>query len=315
MERLILAKGQALARVAAGVLALAMWGAAMAWIVWRALQGLMSLGEVVLFYQAFTRGQGLMRTLLNNVGQIYANSLFIKDLFEFLEFEPKVVDPPHAIPAPFTLKEGIRFQGVTFSYPGSTRTALDHLDMFVPASQMAAVAGPNGAGKSTLLKLLCRFYDPGAGSIALDGTDIRQMATDELRSRITVLFQFPVHYHASAGQNIAYGDMFGILDAAAIENAARAAGAHEVVSRLPRGYDTLLGKWFAEGAELSGGEWQRIALARAFVREAPALSLTIQPARWTPRPRLNGLTGLEPSYKIEPPSSSLTDSPLPCEQT
>ena len=315
MERLILAKGQALARVAAGVLALAMWGAAMAWIVWRALQGLMSLGEVVLFYQAFTRGQGLMRTLLNNVGQIYANSLFIKDLFEFLEFEPKVVDPPHAIPAPFTLKEGIRFQGVTFSYPGSTRTALDHLDMFVPASQMAAVAGPNGAGKSTLLKLLCRFYDPGAGSIALDGTDIRQMATDELRSRITVLFQFPVHYHASAGQNIAYGDMFGILDAAAIENAARAAGAHEVVSRLPRGYDTLLGKWFAEGAELSGGEWQRIALARAFVREAPALSLTSQPARWTPGPRLNGLTGLEPSYKIEPPSSLLTDSPLPCEQT
>ena len=273
MERLVLAKGQALARIGAGVLALAMSGAAMAWIVWRALQGLMSLGEVVLFYQAFTRGQGLMRTLLNNVGQIYANSLFIRDLFEFLELEPKVVNPPHPAPAPPALMEGIRFRGVTFSYPGSERTALGQLDLVVPAGKTVAVVGPNGAGKSTLLKLLCRFYDPDVGCIELDGTDIRDMATDELRSRITVLFQFPVHYHSTAGQNIAFGDMTGKPDADAIERAARAAGVHEVIGRRPRGYDTLLGKWFAEGAELSGGEWQRIALARAFVREAPIIVL------------------------------------------
>ena len=153
----MLAKGQALARIGGGLLALAMSSAAMIWILWRALQGLMSLVEVVLFYQAFTRGQGLMRTLLNNLGQIYANGLFIRDPFEFLELEPKVVDPPRAAPAPSVLREGIRFRAVTFSYPGSKGTALDHLDLVVPAGQTVAIVGPNGAGKSTLLKLLCRF--------------------------------------------------------------------------------------------------------------------------------------------------------------
>ena len=273
MEYLGLAKGQGLARIGAGSLALAVSGAAMAWIVWRALLGLMSLGEVVLFYQAFTRGQGLMRSLLNNIGQIYGNSLFIRDLFEFLELEPKIVEPLRPVQAPWVLKQGIRFRRVTFRYPGSERLALDDLDLVIPAGETVAVVGPNGAGKSTLIKLLCRFYDPVAGCIELDGIDIRELSIDELRRRITVLFQFPVLYHATAGQNIALGDTTGNPTAAEIEEAAWAAGAQEVISKLPRGYDTLLGKWFSEGTELSGGEWQRIALARAFVRKAPIIAL------------------------------------------
>jgi ATP-binding cassette subfamily B protein len=272
-ERLELAKGQGLARVGAGWLALAVSGGAMAWMVWRALLGLVSLGDLVLFYQAFNRGQGLMRSLLNNIGQIYGNSLFIRDLFDFLALEPKVVNPPHPAPAPAFLKQGIRFRGVTFHYPGSDRAALQDCNLIVPAGQTVAIVGANGAGKSTLVKLLCRFYDPEAGCIELDGVDIRALSIDELRRRIAVLFQFPVHYHATASWNIALGDLRAAPNAAEIEAAARSSGAHDLITSLPRGYDTLLGKWFADGTDLSAGEWQRIALARAFVRQAPILIL------------------------------------------
>jgi len=272
-ERLELARGQGIARIVAGSLGLVVSGAAMAWMVWRALQGLVTLGDLVLFYQAFNRGQGLMRTLLSNVGQIYSNSLFIRDLFEFLELEPKVVDPPHPAPAPPLLKEGIAFRGLTFHYPGSERAALQDFDLTIPAGRTVAIVGANGAGKSTLVKLLCRFYDPGSGRIELDGIDIRRFSIEELRRQITVLFQFPVPYHATAAENIALGALRARPDSADIEAAARGAGAHEVITRLPKGYDNLLGKWFADGAELSVGEWQRVALARAFVRQAPIVVL------------------------------------------
>lgn len=273
LERLALAKGQGVARVGAGSLALVVTGAATAWMVWRAVQGLATLGDLALFYQAFNRGQGLMRVLLNNVGQIYSNSLFIRDLFEFLELQPQVAEPARPARTPDILTQGISFNGVTFHYPGSDRPALQGFDLTVPAGQTVALVGANGAGKSTVVKLLCRFYDPSAGTIELDGTNIRDMPTEELRRRITVLFQFLVPYHATAAQNIALGDIHGMPGAAEVERAARDAGAHEVIERLPMGYETLLGKWFADGTELSAGEWQLIALARAFVRQAPIMVL------------------------------------------
>jgi ATP-binding cassette subfamily B protein len=242
-------------------------------MVWQVLQGLASLGDLALFYQAFTRGQNLMRSLLRNVGQIYSNSLFLGNLFEFLELEPQIVDPPKPLPASSTLKEGIHLRRIRFRYPGSERVVLHDFDLTIPAGQIVAIVGANGAGKSTLLKLLCRFYDPEAGSIELDGIDIRHLSLDELHRQITVLFQLPVFYHATAGLNIAIGDLKASPSAVQIEAAARSAGAHEFIARLPRGYDTLLGKWFADGTELSGGEWQRIALARAFLRQAPIVVL------------------------------------------
>ena len=136
-----------------------------------------------------------------------------------------------------------------------------------------AIVGPNGAGKSTLVKLLCRFYDPAGGSVELDGVDLRAMSVEELRRRITVLFQFPVSYHATAGQNIAFGDLSHASSQDEVESAARGAGVHDTIARLPSGYDTLLGKWFVDGTDLSAGEWQRVALARAFVRQAPIIVL------------------------------------------
>jgi ATP-binding cassette subfamily B protein len=182
-----------------------------------------------------------------------------------------VIDPP--APAPASARRDICFRDVTFHYPGSQRVALEGFSMTVPAGQVAAIVGANGAGKSTLVKLLCRFYDPAAGTIELDGVDIRALALDDLRRLVTVLFQAPLEYHATVGENIAMSDRAAGSSAGAIEQAARGAGAHEVIERLPEGYDTLLGKWFADGTALSGGEWQRIALARAFLRQAAIVVL------------------------------------------
>jgi ATP-binding cassette subfamily B protein len=275
-ERLQLVRDEALAKLAANGAALLVAGGAMVWMVWRALQGLATLGDLTLFYQAFNRGQGLMRSLLENLGQIYGNSLFLGDLFEFLALEPQVVDParPAKLPArPSGGPQGlaVNFQGVTFRYPGSRQEAVSELTLQIPAGQIAAIVGPNGAGKSTLVKLLCRFYDPEAGSVALDGVDVRALSLADLRRHITVLFQEPVRYQATVMENVGLDGQ--APHRAAIEAAVQAAGAEEIVARLPHGYDTLLGRWFEGGTDLSVGEWQRIALARALLRRTPLIVL------------------------------------------
>jgi ATP-binding cassette subfamily B protein len=271
-ERVQLARQQGVAETFAGASALLVTGAALAWMLWRAAQGFVSLGDLALFYQAFNQGQRLMRTLLENAGQIYSNILFIGNLFEFLALEPQVVDPAAVQPLPAP-RGAIRFQGVSFHYPGSERLALRDFDLAIPAGRVVAIVGPNGAGKSTLIKLLCRFYDPDAGRVTFDGLDLHDLSLETLRRQITVLFQEPVRYNATAAQNIALGDLVARAGPAEIEAAAVAAGADEPVRRLPKGYETLLGKWFAGGAELSVGEWQRLALARAFLRQAQLIIL------------------------------------------
>ena len=272
-EHLRLLRRQNFAIAGAGVSGVLISGAAMAWMVWRALQGFITLGDLVLFYQAFYRGQSLIRSLMGTAGQIYASNLFLRDLFEFLELRPEVLDPPRPVAAPSSLKQGVRFVDVSFRYPGAEKAALEHLNLTISAGDTVAIVGPNGAGKSTLLKLLCRFYDPEHGRIELDGVDIKEMALEDLRREITVLFQSPVPYHATARENITLGHMRSPLSEGQIESAARDAGAHDLIRRLPQGYDTLLGKWFVNGTELSGGEWQRMALARAFARQAPIMIL------------------------------------------
>ncbi len=276
-EQIHLAWTHALAELAASTVALLVAVACLAWMLWRAVTGAVSLGDVALFYVAFSHGQRLLRSLLGGVGQIYYSVLFLGNLFELLDLRPQVRDPPHPRPAP-ALAGGksafeIRFHDVTFRYPGSPHASLRDLNLRIPPGQIAAIVGPNGAGKSTLLKLICRFYDPEAGRIELDGVDVRELALDELRSLITVLFQEPVHYNATVAENIALDRLAAASARADIERAARAAGAEELVRRLPSGYETLLGKWFAGGVELSAGEWQRLALARAFLRPAPVVIL------------------------------------------
>ncbi|WP_089717852.1 ABC transporter ATP-binding protein [Candidatus Entotheonella palauensis] len=267
-----LALEQALAQWAAGLFGLLALAVVMGWTLWQSMRGELSMGDVVLMYQAFQNGQNLARTLLSSFNQLYGNMLFLDNLSTFLGFEPQVVDAPTTVPMPKTLCTGIHFDHVTFAYPGSDRIALDDFSCTLPAGKTVALVGTNGAGKSTVIKLLCRFYDPNAGQVYVDGTNLRQFSLTEMRRQITVLFQQPVQYHTTAAKNIAMGDLGPSPGDREIRTAAEAAGADVPIERLPQGYDTLLGKQFS-GAELSGGEWQRLALARAFLRQAHIIVL------------------------------------------
>ncbi len=271
-ERLHLTRRQGFAELAASLIALIVIASALGWMVWKASQGLVTLGELALIYAAFNQGQGLMRTLLENAGQLYGNSLFLGNLFEFLAL-PSDCRGGTPWPPQRDIQRGITFNRVSFNYPDTTRNALDDFTMTIPSGKIVAIVGPNGAGKSTLLKLLCRFYDPDEGSIAIDGKDLKEFPIDDLRRSITVLFQQPFHYNSTVRDNIRYGDLNLDATEAEINAAIRAAGAEEIISRLPDKERTLLGRWFAGGTELSVGEWQRIALARAFLRRAPIIIL------------------------------------------
>ncbi len=272
-ERVKLAKDESLANLSASAIALLITAVALTWMVWKVFQGRVTLGNLALFYQAFNQGQGVMRNLLGNLGQVYSNMLFLGNLFEFLELQPQVVDSPSPRLTPITLKQEIHFDRVTFRYPGSHKAALENFNLTIPAGKIVAIVGSNGAGKTTLLKLLCRLYDPQHGSIKLDGIDLRDLPIQNLRRFITILFQQPVDYNTTVAENIAMGDLISSPSLSEIAAAAEAAGADEMIDRLPKGYDTLLGKLFEGGTELSGGEWQRIALARAFLRQAPLIIL------------------------------------------
>ena len=280
-ERLELTRRQSLAELAASLVALLILGAAMLWMMWRVLLGRVTLGELALVYAAFNQGQGLMRTLLENAGQLYGNSLFLGNLFEFLSLESvtsrlsgsaeRAVGP--ALRSGRSSPPNIAFNNVCFAYPDASTHALDNFTIQIPGGKIIAIVGPNGAGKSTLLKLLCRFYDPTAGSIEIDGQNIKHIPADYLRRLITVLFQQPFHYNTSVRDNILYGDLELEACDDELDVAIQAAGAAEIVSRLADREQTLLGRWFPGGTELSVGEWQRIALARAFLRRAPIIIL------------------------------------------
>lgn len=272
-EQLRLVRNQSISRLGAGILALIVLGGAMAWMGRQVLLGAVTLGDLALFYQAFNQGQGIVKTLLANFGQVYRNSLFIGNLFEFLQIQPKIVEPSVPVPVPSNLSQGIQFRHITFRYPGSAEPVLENFSLTIPAGKIVAIVGDNGAGKSTLLKLLCRFYDPEQGSIELDGIDLRRFAIAKLRRLITILFQSPITYQMSAAENMTLSDLSAAPNPADIETAAENAGIHDKLIRLPQGYDSILGKWFPGGTDLSGGEWQRLALARAFLRKAPIIIL------------------------------------------
>ena len=272
-EKVELAKNESLANLGAGAIALLITAFALTWMVWQVLQKRVTLGDLALFYQAFNQGQTLMRSLLQNLGQVYSNMLFLGNLFEFLELSPQVIDPPIPKLTPKKLNQEIKFENVSFWYPDSNKYALENFNLTIPSGKIVAIVGANGAGKSTLLKLLCRLYDPQQGKITWDGIDLRELPIHNLRRLITVLFQQPVDYNASVAENIALGNLLATAKLPEIANAAEAAGAAEIIDRLPDNYNTLLGKLFTGGVELSGGEWQRIALARAFLRQAPLIIL------------------------------------------
>jgi ATP-binding cassette subfamily B protein len=269
--RLRLVRQGAATELAAGVLAWAGSLAGLGWMLKRTLAGAVGLGDLLLCFQAFQQCQTLLRSLLEGAGKIYRSLLFVENLNDFLGLKPAILPGVAGEPG-LPVKESIRFEDVGFTYPGGFHRALDGFEMEIPKGKVVALVGHNGAGKSTLIKLLCRFYDPDAGRILIDGVDLRELDPVALRRQIAVLFQDPVHYHASAGENITFGDIERASDKDRRWQAARDAGALEPIEKLHGGFDSLLGKWFG-GEELSGGEWQRIALARAFFRRASLVIL------------------------------------------
>ncbi|WP_263831239.1 ABC transporter ATP-binding protein [Salinibacter sp.] len=272
-ERIELHKNKSLATVGAGLTALAAMGAVMGLMVWRAMRGLATIGDLGMFYRSFREGQGLMRSLLRNAGKLYTNAMFLEHLFDFLSFEPTIQDPDTPRDASPVPQETITFDNVSFRYPETDEHVLENFSLTLSAQQVTAVVGKNGAGKTTLSKLLARLYDPQRGHVRIDGVDIREYRVEALRDQVTTLFQRPMRYQATVAQNIAMGDVNRERSRDAIEEAARKAMIHDAILELPEGYDTQLGHWFEGGTDLSGGQWQRIALARAYYRDAPLVIL------------------------------------------
>ena len=258
-----------------------MLGTAFIWAyaVVRAVGGHISVGTVALAFQAAEQGRSGFSRLFRNLGLFYEHTIFAGTLFRFLDLDPRSVEgalaPPPASPAPVPerLTRGIEFRDVSFRYPGSDQDVLKRVSFTIGAPESVAIVGENGAGKTTLIKLLARLYDPTEGAVHLDGRDLREYDLEELRRRIGVIFQDFVRYGLPARENVGFGQVDRLDDAARIERAARDGGAGDLIDGLPKGYDTILGKEFEEGVDLSGGEWQQIALGRAFMKEARVLIL------------------------------------------
>ena len=250
----------------------ALYGA-LAYIAYQAAQGALTLGDLIMYYQAFQQGQGSIRELLSSMATLYEDSLFLTNLYEFLDLKPGVAEPrvPRALPRP--MERGISFEKVSFQYEGSGRLVLEDITLTVRPGESIALVGKNGAGKTTLVKLLCRLYDPTDGHITLDGIDLREFETRDLRRDISVIFQDLEHYQFTARENIRLGNTALLPEDDMVMKAVRDAGVDTFIGKLPQGLDTQLGKWFAGGQELSIGEWQKIALARAFVRSAQIIVL------------------------------------------
>ncbi|WP_243871363.1 ABC transporter ATP-binding protein [Amycolatopsis viridis] len=243
------------------------------YIALEAVAGRLTIGDLALYTAAAAAVQTSVQGLFTGFSGMYENNLYLDTLYDFLATEPQIVAPAVTAPLPEPVRGHIEFQNVSFRYPGAAENAMDGVSFEIRPGETVAVVGRNGAGKSTLIKLLCRLYDPTEGRILLDGTDIRKFDPDALRSRISAMFQDYVTYQGTAAENIGLGELSALDDRPRIEDSATRAGVAARIARLPRGYDSPLGRWFDQGVSLSGGEWQKIALARAFMRDAPILVL------------------------------------------
>ena len=247
--------------------------AAYAYIVWRTIGGEFTIGDLTFLAGSFRRLHQMMEGLLIGFTQVAGQALYLDDLFSFFEIEPEIRSPPDPRPFPGSIREGFVFEDVGFRYPGAERWAVRHLSFRLLAGEVLALVGENGAGKTTLVKLLSRLYDPDEGRVLLDGHDLREYDLHALRANIGVIFQDFVRFHLTAADNIAVGRIDARGDRGRIEAAARRSLADEVIRRLPGGYEQIIGKRFRTGIDLSGGEWQKIAIARAYMRDAQVLIL------------------------------------------
>ena len=247
------------------------------YIALQAIAGRLSLGALTAYTQAAVQVQNSIQSVLSGFSGMYEHNLYLNNLVELMAKEPSMPVASQPVPVPQPLRGEIRFENVTFAYPGSETLALDNVSFTVKAGETLAVVGRNGAGKTTLFKLICRLYDPSQGRILIDGVDLRDFDPAELRRQIGAMFQDYVDYQATAAENIGLGSLPDIANRDAVVSASKQAGSDELIAKLPAGYDTALGKWFDAGVNLSGGEWQKVALARAFMREDARILLLDEP--------------------------------------
>lgn len=239
----------------------------------RTLHGLLTLGDLVMCFQAVQRASGFLEGLGQNVSNLYENNLFLTTLDEFLGVQSRLAKATHPKPFPRPITQGIVFDHVSFQYPDEERVAIRDFTFSIGRGEHVAFVGANGAGKTTFVKLLCRLYDPSSGRIMIDGTDLRDYHVTDVRGMVSGIFQDFVKFQLSAKENLVMGVNASDVDDSAVIRAAKQAGVHEVIERLPKGYDSLLGKLFDGGSELSIGEWQKVALARALLRNSQILVL------------------------------------------
>ncbi len=239
----------------------------------RTMAGVMTVGSLTFVAGAFARSRSLIETLFSSLNNIAEQALYIKDLFDFFETEPSIVSVPNALPAPRPIRSGFEFRDVSFAYAGSERQVLRRVSFRFDAGERIALIGENGAGKTTLVKLLARLYEPTSGAILLDGIDLREYDVDSLRGEIGVIFHDYMRYGMLVRENIGFGRIEELADQARVESAARKSLADPMIAQLKDGYQQMLGRRFENGVDLSAGQWQKVALGRAYMRDAQVLIL------------------------------------------
>ncbi len=242
-------------------------------VIWRTLTGAISIGAMTALTGAILQVSGNIQQLFSTLSGIADQALFLTDLLAFFEMQPTIRSKPGALPAPRPIARGFEFRNVSFRYPGTSRMVLRELNFHLTPGESVALVGENGQGKTTIVKLITRLYDPTEGEILLDGVDLREYDLEDLHREIGVIFQDFMRYEMTAAENIAVGRIDQLDNQDLLRAAARKSLAHEVVERLPRGFNQMLGRRFETGVDLSGGEWQKVALARAYLRDAQILVL------------------------------------------
>jgi ATP-binding cassette, subfamily B, bacterial len=263
----------------------AVWGSALSslgtlayygayiFILFQTVAGAITVGTLTFLAGSFSNMRGLLQGIMTRFSQIAESALYLQDLFDFLELKPQITPPTNPLQIPRPIQEGFTFEDVGFKYHNSENWAVRHLSFHLRAGEKLALVGENGAGKTTLVKLLARLYEPTEGRILLDGVDLREYDLNDLRHQVGIIFQDYVRFQMSASDNIAIGQISNITDRDRIQGSAQKSLADPVIQRLPDGYEQVLGKRFNKGVELSGGEWQKVALARAYMRDAQLLIL------------------------------------------
>ena len=246
---------------------------AYAFIVWRTITGDFTIGDLAFLSGSFLRLNGLFQKILLGFTQIAGQSMYLDDLFSFFEIEPTILSPADPKPFPQPIREGIVFENVGFRYPDAENWTIRHLSFTLKAGETLALVGENGAGKTTIVKLLTRLYDPNEGRITVDGIDLKDFAVADIHASIGVIFQDFIRYSLTARENIGVGRIEEQHDMTRIEDAAERSLANAVIEKLPQGYEQQLGRLFKKGRDLSGGEWQKVAIARAYMRDAGLIIL------------------------------------------